>query len=140
MSGVETVAVVLAQPDFPGGESPNGGQGAGFGKSTPVGLLLLIVLLIGVVFLVRSMSKHIRGLPGNFDQGRATAAAPARVKRAEAARQSEQDSERTERDSERSRGSPDHEGSEETDEASSAATKSATTESDAGSAKSESTS
>ncbi len=134
VSGVETVAVVLAQPDFPGGEPPNGGQGADFGKSTPVGLLLLIVLLIGVAFLIRSMSKHIRRLPGNFDQDRATAAAPARVRRAEAARQAED----VEEGSKGSPGSPDHEDPEATDEASSTATESPSTESDSGSAKSES--
>lgn len=85
VNGTEMLTFVLAQPDFPGGEPPGSGQGEGFGKSTPVGLFLLIVLLIGVAFLVRSMSKHVRGLPTKFDQSRATAAAPKRVQRAEAA-------------------------------------------------------
>ncbi|MDR7302717.1 hypothetical protein [Haloactinomyces albus] len=85
MSGTEMLTTVLAQPEFPGGDTP-GGQGEGFGKSTPLGLFLLLVLLIGVVFLVRSMSKHLKKVSTRFDQERATAAAPARVRKAEAAK------------------------------------------------------
>nr|WP_257233759.1 hypothetical protein [Halopolyspora algeriensis] len=82
---METLATVLAQPDFPGGE-PSGGQGEGFGKSTPLGLFLLLALFIAVAFLARSMTTHLKRVPTRFDQDRAAAAAPARVKRAEAAR------------------------------------------------------
>lgn len=68
---VATVATVLAQqPD-------NGGQGADFGKSSPVGLLLLIVFFIAVAFLVRSMTKHLKRVPKSFDGDTAEGAEPA---------------------------------------------------------------
>lgn len=82
----EVGGMVLAQPDFPGGEAPGGGQGPGFGKSSPVGLFLLIALLVAVAFLVRSMTKHLKKVNTAFDQDKALSAAPARVRRAEAAR------------------------------------------------------
>ena len=37
------------------------------GKSGPLGLLLTLLLLIAVIFLVRSMSKHLKKLPASFD-------------------------------------------------------------------------
>ena len=37
------------------------------GKSGPLGLLLTLLLLIAVVFLVRSMSKHLKRIPPSFD-------------------------------------------------------------------------
>ncbi|WP_019809903.1 hypothetical protein, partial [Saccharomonospora halophila] len=48
-------------------QSQPGGEGADFGKSSPVGLLLLLVFLIAVVFLVRSMTKHLKRVPASFD-------------------------------------------------------------------------
>ncbi|MQA11288.1 MAG: hypothetical protein GEU98_22570 [Pseudonocardiaceae bacterium] len=42
------------------------GQGEDFGKSSPVGLLLLGLFLIAVIFLVRSMTKHLRRIPASF--------------------------------------------------------------------------
>jgi hypothetical protein len=91
MSARETVAYVLAQAPAP----PNdpGGQGEDFGKSSPVGLVLLIVFAIAVVFLIRSMTKHLKKVPVVFDEQKAAAAAPARVKRAEAARAEEPEAE-----------------------------------------------
>ncbi|HEX4702831.1 MAG TPA: hypothetical protein VH352_11935 [Pseudonocardiaceae bacterium] len=44
-----------------------GGQGQEFGSSGPVALVLLIVLLVGTAFLVRSMSKHLKRVPASFD-------------------------------------------------------------------------
>lgn len=62
---VTTTALVLAQqPD----SGDNGGQGEDFGKSSPVGFLLLLVFLIAVAFLVRSMTKHLKRLPASFDK------------------------------------------------------------------------
>ncbi|WP_145742744.1 hypothetical protein [Saccharopolyspora dendranthemae] len=83
MSAQETVALVLAQT--PGPPQDPGGQGEDFGKSSPLGLVLLIVFAISVVLLVRSMTKHLKKLPVVFDEDKASAATPARVKRAEAA-------------------------------------------------------
>ncbi|MBB4688466.1 hypothetical protein [Amycolatopsis jiangsuensis] len=57
-------ALVLAQqPD----SGDNGGQGEDFGKSSPVGLLVLILFLIAVAFLIRSMSKHLKKVPASFE-------------------------------------------------------------------------
>jgi hypothetical protein len=59
-----TVAIVLAQQP---GQGDHGGQGEDFGKSSPVGLLVLLLFLIAVAFLVRSMSKHLKRVPASFD-------------------------------------------------------------------------
>lgn len=37
------------------------------GKSGPLGLFLLLLLLVAVALLVRSMNRHLRGLPRSFD-------------------------------------------------------------------------
>jgi len=58
----------LAQPTQP--SQPNddkGGQGEDFGKSSPVGLLVLLLFFIAVAFLVRSMTKHLKRVPASFD-------------------------------------------------------------------------
>ena len=65
MSAQQTVALVLAQAPPP---NDPGGQGDDFGKSSPVGLLLLVVFAIAVVFLVRSMTKHLKRVPVTFDE------------------------------------------------------------------------
>lgn len=62
---VLTGAAALAQQP---GSGDNGGQGEDFGKSSPVGLLLLLLFLIAVVFLVRSMTKHLKRVPASFDE------------------------------------------------------------------------
>ena len=67
---VTAAAQVLAQEPADGG-----GQGEDFGKSSPVGLFVLILFLIAVVFLVRSMSKHLKRLPESFDPPSEEAAA-----------------------------------------------------------------
>jgi hypothetical protein len=38
------------------------------GKSGPLGLLLTLLLLIAVVFLVRSMSRHLKRVPPSFEE------------------------------------------------------------------------
>ncbi|EME63887.1 hypothetical protein [Amycolatopsis decaplanina] len=50
------------------GNGDNGGQGEDFGKSSPVGFLILILFLIAVALLVRSMTKHLKRLPETFDE------------------------------------------------------------------------
>lgn len=59
----KTVLVLSQQP----GNGDNGGQGEDFGKSSPVGFLLLLIFLIAVALLVRSMTKHLKRLPASFD-------------------------------------------------------------------------
>ena len=65
-----TTALVLAQQP---GNGDNGGQGEDFGKSSPVGFLLLLIFLIAVAFLVRSMTKHLKRVPATFDPDEAAA-------------------------------------------------------------------
>jgi hypothetical protein len=55
----------LAQPTQPNDDK--GGQGEDFGKSSPVGLLVLLLFFIAVGFLVRSMTKHLKRVPASFD-------------------------------------------------------------------------
>lgn len=62
VAAVHAATTFLAQPE---GADP-GGRGEGFGKSTPVGLLLMIVLLIAVGLLVRSMTKHLKRAQANL--------------------------------------------------------------------------
>ena len=37
------------------------------GKSGPLGLLLIVVLLVAVLFLGRSMGRHLKRVPPSFD-------------------------------------------------------------------------
>jgi hypothetical protein len=64
-SSIGTVTAMVAQPP-PVPDDP-GGRGEDFGKSSPVGLLVLLVFLIAVVFLARSMTKHLKRVPASFD-------------------------------------------------------------------------
>ncbi|GAA2051393.1 hypothetical protein GCM10009722_05710 [Williamsia deligens] len=43
-------------------------DGPEFGKASPLGLLIVLVLLVATVFLIRSMSKHLRKLPTEFSR------------------------------------------------------------------------
>ena len=56
------IALVLAQNPAPPAE-----QGPEFGKASPIGLVVVLLLLIATVFLVRSMTKHLRRVPESFD-------------------------------------------------------------------------
>jgi hypothetical protein len=42
--------------------------GPDFGKASPVGLLIVVLLLIGTILLVWSMNRHLRKLPDSFDR------------------------------------------------------------------------
>ncbi len=61
---VTTTGVPVQRPTPP--EDP-GGQGEEFGKSSPIGLVILILFFLAVGLLVRSMNKHLRRLPASFD-------------------------------------------------------------------------
>jgi hypothetical protein len=41
--------------------------GPDFGKASPVGLVIVVVLLIATFLLVRSMNKQLKKLPDSFD-------------------------------------------------------------------------
>jgi hypothetical protein len=41
--------------------------GPDFGKASPVGLLVLVLLLVGTFALVWSMNRHLKKLPDSFD-------------------------------------------------------------------------
>jgi hypothetical protein len=57
-----TVALVLAQSSVP----PD--RGEEFGKASPVGLVVVVLLGLATVLLVRSMTKRLRRLPASFDR------------------------------------------------------------------------
>ena len=59
---VEASVVVPAQDP-----APPPGKGPEFGNSSPVGLVVVLLLLIATVVLIRSMSKRIRRLPESFE-------------------------------------------------------------------------
>ncbi len=61
---VVTTGELVQRPTPP--EDP-GGQGEEFGKSSPIGLVILILFFLAVGLLVRSMNKHLRRLPASFD-------------------------------------------------------------------------
>ena len=42
--------------------------GPDFGKASPFGLLIVVLLLIGTFLLVRSMNRHLKKLPQTFDR------------------------------------------------------------------------
>lgn len=63
-SGV--TGVLVQQPSAPADDP--GGQGEDFGKSSPVGFVVLLLFFIAVALLVRSMTKHLRRLPESFDE------------------------------------------------------------------------
>ncbi|MET0188864.1 MAG: hypothetical protein ABW212_07710 [Pseudonocardia sediminis] len=47
--------------------APPPGKGPEFGNSSPVGLVVVLLLLIATVVLIRSMSRRIKRLPESFD-------------------------------------------------------------------------
>jgi hypothetical protein len=42
--------------------------GPDFGKASPVGLLIVVLLLIGTFALIWSMNRHLKRLPERFDR------------------------------------------------------------------------
>jgi len=72
----QTVAEV-AQPSQPPQPDEPGGRGADFGKSSPVGLLVMLLFFIAVAFLVRSMTKHLKRVPASFDKDQEATETPA---------------------------------------------------------------
>ncbi|OSC38386.1 hypothetical protein [Mycobacterium decipiens] len=42
--------------------------GPDFGKASPVGLLVVVLLVIATLFLVRSMNRQLKKVPKSFDR------------------------------------------------------------------------
>lgn len=57
--GTDLMVAVLAQ------QQPN--PGPEFGKASPFGLLVIVLLLIGTFALVWSMNRHLRKVPKSFE-------------------------------------------------------------------------
>jgi hypothetical protein len=67
------VALVVAQdPEPPPGKGPE------FGKASPVGLVVVVLLFLAMIVLIRSMNKHLRRVPASFDEPAATSPDTAR--------------------------------------------------------------
>jgi hypothetical protein len=47
--------------------APPPGKGPEFGEASPLGLLVIILLGVAMVFLIRSMTKHLKRVPASFD-------------------------------------------------------------------------
>ena len=43
-------------------------HGPDFGKASPLGLLVVVLLVIATMFLLRSMNKQLRKVPKSFDR------------------------------------------------------------------------
>ncbi|MEV0945582.1 hypothetical protein [Rhodococcus sp. NPDC049939] len=48
-------------------QTPSTPTGPEFGKASPVGLVVILALLAGVVLLVRSMNRQLKKLPETFE-------------------------------------------------------------------------
>jgi hypothetical protein len=55
-----SATVLLAQ-------TPGTPTGPEFGKASPLGLAIVLILLAGTFLLVRSMNKHLKNLPESFE-------------------------------------------------------------------------
>lgn len=66
--------------------------GPDFGKASPVGLLIVVLLFIGIVGLVWSMNRHLKRLPATFDPSEPSAETPAEVITADGAGKSADES------------------------------------------------
>jgi hypothetical protein len=42
--------------------------GPDFGKASPFGLLIVVLLMVGTFFLIWSMNRHLKNLPESFDR------------------------------------------------------------------------
>ncbi|MGQ4598191.1 hypothetical protein [Nocardia sp. R6R-6] len=48
-------------------QTPGTPTGPEFGKASPLGLAIVLILLAGTFLLIRSMNRHIKGLPTTFE-------------------------------------------------------------------------
>jgi hypothetical protein len=59
--------VLLAAIDVLADDGPRR-TGPDFGKASPLGLLIVVLLLLGTFLLIRSMNRHLKKLPDSFDR------------------------------------------------------------------------
>jgi hypothetical protein len=69
-----TLAVVVTQAQPP---APGSDRGEEFGKTSPIALVVILLLGIATVLLIRSMNKRLRNVPASFDPPEPTADAAA---------------------------------------------------------------
>ena len=62
MSDLMLLGMELLAQDEPRQTGPD------FGKASPVGLIIVVLLLVAVFGLVWSMNRHLRKLPESFDR------------------------------------------------------------------------
>lgn len=51
-------------------QTPGTPTGPEFGKASPLGLAIVLLLLVGTFLLVRSMNRHLKNLPPTFEPER----------------------------------------------------------------------
>ena len=56
--------------------APPPGKGEEFGKASPIGLVVLVLLFLATILLIRSMNKQLRKVPASFDEPDATPSDP----------------------------------------------------------------
>ncbi len=61
-----SLAALRVFADLQADDAPHN-TGPDFGKASPFGLLVVVLLLLSLVFLVRSMNRHLKKLPESFD-------------------------------------------------------------------------
>ena len=59
-----TLAVVVTQAQPP---APGSDRGEEFGKTSPIALVVILLLGLATALLIRSMTKHLRKVPASFD-------------------------------------------------------------------------
>ncbi len=62
MNDTLMLAIGLLADDAPRNTGPD------FGKASPFGLVVIVLLLVGTFALVWSMNRHLRKLPKSFEQ------------------------------------------------------------------------
>lgn len=61
VAGLTGHHVVVLAENVPPGKGPE------FGKASPVGLIVILLLALATAFLIRSMIKHLKRVPASFD-------------------------------------------------------------------------
>ncbi|MBH0776026.1 hypothetical protein [Nocardia bovistercoris] len=61
------IGALLAQAPALLAQTPGTPTGPEFGKASPLGLAIILLLLVGTILLVRSMNRHLKNLPPTFE-------------------------------------------------------------------------